>query len=85
MESKGLESQLFKWESWDEVSVGSFTFYDVTLVRQLGSHPVGSRFDAAYFSMEESRLSLIKNGSEYAFHLNLEAIPLGETNGTDKK
>lgn len=49
-----FENQLFTWEGWDEQDTMAFTFYNVCLVRDVGSFPAGTTFPFVYVSYETS-------------------------------
>lgn len=70
-----LEEQLFDWETWDRGANRDMVFGEVTLKVQIGSFPIGTKFDSAYFALETSELVLNgEDGQEYTFQLKLMAV-----------
>lgn len=51
-----MERQLFKWDGCDQQGVGSFIFYDVELIKQVGKFSVGTKFYSAYVDYDEGVL-----------------------------
>jgi hypothetical protein len=72
MERDTLEHQLFTWEGWDEMQVGDLQFHDVTLTVQVGEHPAGTKFPAAFLVGSQSMLILMnEQDEEFAYDLKL--------------
>lgn len=72
MERDTLEHQFFTWEGWDEMQTGDLQFHDVTLIAQVGEHPVGTKFPAAFFIGSQSMLVLMdEQDEEFAYDLKI--------------
>jgi hypothetical protein len=72
MERDTMEHQLFTWDGWDVMQTGDFQFYDVTLLVQIGEHPVGTKFPAAFLIGTQSMVVLMNDkDEEFAYPIQL--------------
>lgn len=74
--SMTLENQLFSWDSWDQMDIACFQFFNPQLVCSIGEFSVGTQFDWAVFDIEKSKLILCDyDGVEHIFDLKVTAVP----------
>jgi hypothetical protein len=72
MERDSFEHQLFTWDGWDEMEVGDLQFHHVTLIAQVGEHPAGTKFPAAFLIGSKSMLVLMnEKDEEFAYDLKV--------------
>lgn len=70
-----MEKQLFDWVDWSDVDVMVFIFDGITLIRQIGDFPIGSKFDSALVNYAAGTLRLCRGKTEYKFTLTFEVKP----------
>lgn len=71
-ERETIEQSLFTWEGWQDDGPFTLAFDGVTLVKQIGEFPVGTKFQAAFLLGERSLLVLIdEKNTEHVFEMGL--------------
>jgi hypothetical protein len=81
-ENISVDNQLFNWESWDIIDTMVFYFYDVTLNVPIGQFAIGTKFEGAFLSYEDSVLELQTHANDelswHKFKLTITATPISE-------
>lgn len=69
-----MEKELFKWKDWDLMDTLVISFYDCTLIKQIGKFPPGSWFSVITMDYSEGKISLYLEddlGTSILYKLNL--------------
>lgn len=65
-----METELFTWQGFDEVSDNVLQFYEVILKVQIGSFLEGTRFDHAVLDYEEGFVTLVAGEVECKYKIS---------------
>ena len=69
-----MEKEFFKWEGWDPVDTLVLSFYNCTLIKQIGKFPPGFQASVITMDYEKGRISIYLEddlGTEVSYKLNL--------------
>lgn len=67
-ERQSIENSLFDWEGWDENGPMDLQFHNVVLKVPIGEFPIGTQFDCAFISGENSILQLYEDSNGGKIH-----------------
>ncbi len=69
-----MEREFFTWNGWDRQDTMCFTFYDCTLIKDIGTHKVGEKFKVIDVDFEKGKLTLSSDSGETIDEYNLGLV-----------
>jgi hypothetical protein len=68
-----VETELFDWESWDELDYAAIQCYNTTLKCDIGPYKVGDKFDAISVDFSRGFLEFYRNNKSLgAYRISLQ-------------
>lgn len=65
---------IFEYNGWDQIDTMIFTFYECTIVIDIGQHKMGSNFDTICMDYQKGTLTLQRDTptqQEWVYHIGL--------------